>query len=185
MGSLHGYKGVDTFLESLKHVKGDFQAVVAGRFKDPSEPEGLMAKAGLSAGLRKKVVFTGGVSDAELRALYHGCDVFVYPTRGDTLPLVVLEAMAGGLPVVSTTVGGIPFQVQSDCGLLVSPDDPQGVARAVQQLLSDAGRRREMGRNARRRVETVFRWRLAARQAVEAYSATLGKAAPAPVEVKG
>ena len=175
MGSLHGYKGVDTFLESLKLLRGEFQAVVGGRFKDPSEPDALMAKAGLGEEQRKRVIFTGGLSDAELRALYRSADAFVYPTRGDTLPLVVLEAMASGLPVVSTTVGGIPFQVQSDCGLLSSPGDSQGIARGVQELLDDPVRRRAMGAKARLRVLGVFRWHLAARQAVIGYSKTLGK----------
>ena len=175
MGSLHSYKGVDTFLESLPRIEGQFQAVVAGRFKDPSEPDALMDAAGLEPRLRERVVFTGGVSDAELRALYRSCDVFVYPTRGDTLPLVVLEAMAGGLPVVSTTVGGIPFQVQSDCGMLVDPDDPGGIATRATELLADRQRREAMGAAARRRVESVFRWRLAAREAVKGYEAVLGK----------
>jgi glycosyltransferase involved in cell wall biosynthesis len=175
MGSLHGYKGVDTFLESLRLLRGEFQAVVAGRFKDASEPQALMARAGLDEGLRRRVVFTGGVSDAELRALYRSADMFVYPTRGDTLPLVVLEAMASGLPVVSTTVGGIPFQVQSDCGLLSPPGDPRSIARGVQELLDEPARRREMGAKARLRVLAVFRWHLAARQAVIGYSKTLGK----------
>ena len=185
MGSLHSYKGVDTFLESLKEIQGDFQAVVAGRFKDPSEPDTLMTRAGLTAEQRERVVFTGGVSDAELRALYRSCDIFVYPTRGDTLPLVVLEAMAGGLPVVATTVGGIPFQVQSDCGRLVPPDDPAAVARAAQQLLDDPKARKAAGEAARRRVETVFRWHLAAREAVKGYEKVLGKtiAEPSALEV--
>ncbi|MCB9385855.1 MAG: glycosyltransferase family 4 protein [Bryobacterales bacterium] len=175
MGSLHGYKGVDTFLESLKQLRGDFQAVVAGRFKDPSEPDALMTAAGLDESVRRRVVFTGGVSDAELRALYRSADIFVYPTRGDTLPLVVLEAMAGGLPIVSTTVGGVPFQVQSDCGLLAPPSDPTSIASATQELLDDEERRRAMGRKARLRVLAVFRWHLAARQAVIGYSKLLGK----------
>ncbi len=180
MGSLHSYKGVDTFLESLKAIEGDYQAVVSGRFKDPSEPEALMTSAGLDPEQRKRVVFTGGVSDAELRALYRSSDIFVYPTRGDTLPLVVLEAMAGGLPIVSTTVGGIPFQVGGDCGLLAAPDDPAAIAARVTELLRDPARRRAMGQAARHRVETVFRWHLAAREAVKGYEAILGKPVAAP-----
>jgi len=185
MGSLHSYKGVDTFLASLKQVQGDFQAVVAGRFKDLAEPDALMTRAGLDPEQRRRVVFTGGVSDAELRALYRSCDVFVYPTRGDTLPLVVLEAMASGLPVVSTTVGGIPFQVPGDCGLLVEPDDARGVAGAVQQLLDDPARREAAGKAARERVTSVFRWHLAAREAVKGYERVLGRtlAAPSALEV--
>jgi len=158
MGSLHGYKGVGTFLSSLKDIKGPFQAVVAGRFKDPNEPTMLMDAANVPAELRKHINFTGGISNEELRAIYHCADLFVYPTNGDTLPLVVLEAMASGLPIVSTTVGGIPFEVPAEVGTLVEPNDAAAVAKAVNDLLVNPEKMRAMGQAARQRVESIFIW---------------------------
>ena len=173
MGSLHAYKGVGTFLAALGAIDRPVTAVVAGRFNDPDQPRRLLDEAGVPAHLRESVVFTGGVTDAELRALHHLADLFVYPTAGDTLPLVVLEAMASGTPVVSTEVGGIPFEVTPDVGVLVQPGDPAGVARAVSSLLADPDALQRMGTAARRRVEQVFRWSLAAQAAVVGYERAL------------
>lgn len=171
MGSLHAYKGVDVFLRSLRTTPLPFRAVVAGKFKDDRERATLLRNAGLDDERAARVVFTGAVSNAELRSLYGSADVFVYPTLGDTLPLVVLEAMACGLPVVSTTVGGIPFAVRPDCGILLPPGDAAAVSEAVTFLLSAPEQRRAMGINARKRVEETFRWSAAARQAVAGYQA--------------
>ena len=175
MGSLHAYKGVGTFLKSLVQIKGPFQAIVAGRFKDPNEPKMLLDQADVPEALRDRVRFTGGVSNEELRALYHLADVFVYPTAGDTLPLVVLEAMASGCPIVSTTVGGIPFEVPAEVGTLVPPDNAAAVASAVNTLLADPAARQRMGHAARERVKTIFRWNQSARAAVAGYQRMLGK----------
>jgi len=173
MGSLHRYKGVDVFLKSLRAVRGPFQAVVAGKFKDESERSSLLSDARLGDELASSVVFTGGVSNEELRALYHLADLFVYPTLADSLPLVVLEAMACGLPVVSTTVGGIPFAVRPEAGVLVPPGDVTAVSMAVNDLLADPSRRRAMGATARARVIETFRWSAAAGRAVDGYRAVL------------
>lgn len=173
MGSLHAYKGVDTFLKALAKVAHPFRAVVAGRFKDPDEPERLLQAAGVSPQLRSRIVFTGSVTDRELRALYQSATLFVYPTAGDTLPLVVLEAMASGLPVVSTRVGGVPYAVADDCGLLTSPGDPAATAAAIDAMLRSPERMRTAGACARARVLNTFRWERSARAAVAAYGRVL------------
>jgi starch synthase len=173
MGSLHGYKGLDVFLKSLSAVRETVQPVVAGQFRADREREELLKRSGLPESTIRSIVFTGAVSNSELRALYHSADLFVYPTKGDTLPLVVLEAMACGLPIVSTTVGGVPYMVGRDEGILLSPDDPDAVARAVNALLGDPVRRDSMAKSARKNVLTRFRWAEAARKAVEGYSSVL------------
>lgn len=178
MGSLHGYKGVGTFLRALELIDRPVTAVVAGRFNDPEQPARLLDEAGAPDAVRDRVLFTGGVSDAELRVLHRIADLFVYPTEGDTLPLVVLEAMASGTPVVSTLVGGVPFEVPPEVGVLVEPGDPVAIAGAVSALLADPERVRRMGAAARQRVEHVFRWRLAAEDAVAGYGRMLTADAP-------
>lgn len=177
MGSLHAYKGVGTFLAALALIDRPVTAVVAGRFNDPGQPGRLLDAAGVPSAVRDRVVFTGGVSDAELRALHHAADLFIYPTAGDTLPLVVLEAMASGTPVVSTEIGGIPFEVTPDVGVLVAPRDPAAIAAAASALLADPARMARMGAAARERVEHVFRWRLVAHDAVAGYHRALEAAA--------
>lgn len=176
VGSPNRYKGLDVFLQSLHHVHEPFQVVVAGHLRGgKEEAERQLREAGIGGGAAPKVVFTGAVSNEELRALYHLADLFVYPTRGDTLPAVVVEAMACGLPVVSTTVSGIPFMVSPQQGLLVPPGDVRATAQAVSTLLADSDRRREMGESAKMSVRERFRWSSSAERAVEAYHAVLDR----------
>jgi starch synthase len=168
-GSLHPYKGVDTFLASLHHLPDPVTAIVGGSFKSDREKEELLQKVEASSLTRHKIVFTGWLTDEELRSLYHLADIFVYPTQGDTLPLSVLEAMASGLPVVSTKVGGIPFQLAENSGFLVKPNDTEAIAKIVRRLMENADLRKTTGDNARRRVEEIFNWAKAAKITMDDY----------------
>ena len=78
-------------------------------------------------------------------------------TDVETFPLAFLEAMATGLPLIGTRVGGLPEMIAEERnGLLVGPSDPQGLAAAMRHVLTDAGRRRAWGAESRRRVEEEF-----------------------------
>jgi glycosyltransferase involved in cell wall biosynthesis len=83
-------------------------------------------------------------------------DIFVLPSRMDPCPLAVLEAMAMGLPVVGTSVGGIPEQLGENAGLLVEPEDVDGLARAVTRLAESEELRRRLGAAARERAAEMF-----------------------------
>jgi glycosyltransferase involved in cell wall biosynthesis len=92
-----------------------------------------------------------------LRALFAGADLFVFPTLGDCLPIAIIEAMASGLPVISTRVGAIAEQVHDGVtGLLVAPGDVHALAAAVRQLASNRDLRLAMGAAARRSAERLF-----------------------------
>lgn len=96
-------------------------------------------------------------NDGTLRRLYRNADALVLPTRGDCMPLVVLEAMASGLPVIATRVGAIPEQVDhGGTGLLVAPGDRRALATAVRALLDAPDRRRALGRAGRARAVRQF-----------------------------
>lgn len=95
-------------------------------------------------------------NDERLRALFRRADAFVLPTRGDCTPLVLLEAMASGLPVISTRVGAISEQVVDGVtGLLVAPGDRRALRDAV-EALHDPVRRRSFGAAGRARAEALF-----------------------------
>ena len=88
-------------------------------------------------------------SDALLR-LFAQADLFVFPTRGDCLPLAVMEALAAALPVVTTTVGALPEAVaHGETGWIVPPDDPDALADALTALASDADLRGRLAARAR------------------------------------
>src|SRR4051812_6042668 len=107
---------------------------VAGSGPELAHLEELAA----SLGIADAVTFTGRVDRDAMAALYRRCDVMLNPTRVDNMPNSVLEAMACGLPVVSTRVGGVPYIVRDGVtALLVEPGDHVAMAQAALHLLSD------------------------------------------------
>lgn len=113
--------------------------------------------------LGSRVSFAGFVPYGEpLRAEYQAASVYVHPSRtaadGDQegLPTVVLEAMAAGLPVVSTVHAGIPHAVRPDSGVLVGEGDVAGLAQALSLLLGDEAMRERMGDAGRSRIRADF-----------------------------
>jgi glycosyltransferase involved in cell wall biosynthesis len=96
-------------------------------------------------------------NDARLRELYRRCELFVLPTNADCFSLASMEAMASGLPVVSTTVGGIPEIVaEGRSGFLIAPGDGQALVERIRLLLDAPERRMTMGACGRRIVEERF-----------------------------
>jgi glycosyltransferase involved in cell wall biosynthesis len=88
-------------------------------------------------------------NSAALLQLYADADLFVFPTRGDCLPLAVMEALTSGLPVVTTTVGALPEAVtHGETGWIVPPDDPAALAAALQTLAKDAVLRSQLSAQA-------------------------------------
>ena len=93
----------------------------------------------------------------ELLALYRKADFFVFPTLADAFGLVILEAMAMRLPVVTTPVGAIPeLVVDGETGLLIPPNSADALTEAIRELSNNPVRRRAMGDAARQRVERYF-----------------------------
>jgi glycosyltransferase involved in cell wall biosynthesis len=83
-------------------------------------------------------------------------DVFALSSRTEGLPLAIPEAMASALPVVATSVGGIPSAVPDQCGVLVPTGDENALRGAVEQLVRDSGRTHAMGESARRHALQHF-----------------------------
>ena len=81
----------------------------------------------------------------KVAARVRAADLYVHATRADNHPLAVLEALASGVPVVASRVGGIPEQLSEETGVLVEPGDPHGLAASIAELLDDPDRRARMG----------------------------------------
>ena len=108
-------------------------------------------------GVAEHIEFTGAVGQDDIRRYYERADVFCLSSAAESLPVVLMEAMACAIPVVSTDVGGIAELVEHGrTGYLVRPGDSEAFADALEPLLEDPGRRSEMGRSGRRRVEQEF-----------------------------
>lgn len=168
-------KGLPVLLRSLRILRRPVHLVVGG------ERRAEINYVGLTGALPpdQRVVVTGRLSDAEVGALMRRADLFVFPTLADTLPLVVFEAMAQGVPVLASAVGGIPYQIDPGCGQLVPPNDAAALAAAIERLVQDRARLRRMGIQARARVADGFTWAAAAAKAHAAYRQVLAASDPA------
>jgi len=154
VGKLRYYKGLQYLLAVMLDIPCKLLVVGSG----PMEAE--WRHLAMSLGLSGKVFFLGEVSDEELPAYYHACNIFVLPAseRSEAFGTVQIEAMASGLPVVCTELGtGTSFvNVHGQTGLVVPPRDPTALATAILTLLQDEQRRREMGQCARHRALNEF-----------------------------
>ena len=120
-----------------------------------SGPEGAaLAQAAAKLGIGHRVFFAGHQDDA--RAWLAGCDAYANSSISEGVSLTILEAMAAGLPVVATAVGGTPEVVNDTCGRLVPARSPEAIAMAVLDLVQSPATRIALGTAARRRVETHF-----------------------------
>ncbi len=107
-----------------------------------------------SLALQDRVTFLGTISRRQLVERYRRAAVFCLPSRQEGFGIVFLEAMACGKPIVAGRAAAVPETVpDGECGLLVDPDDPEALARALTALLRDPDLRQEMGEAGRRRVE--------------------------------
>lgn len=108
--------------------------------------------------------FVGYLHGEELGAAYASADAFIFPSRTETLGLVLLEAMAAGCPVLAANAGGIPDIVtDGDNGFLFDPADDQGLIKATERLLANQIERERLRRNARQEAER-WGWAAATRQ---------------------
>ena len=101
-----------------------------------------------------RVMFAGFRED--VAGLLAAADFLVHPSRQDALPTSLLHALAAGLPIVASGVGGIPEIVPADAGWLVPPGEPAALAEAIVTVAGDEAGRRLMGKRSRERFEEEF-----------------------------
>lgn len=147
-------KGIDVLLEAaaeLRMRRPDARIVIAG--DGPSRRE--LERAALEKGLKDMVRFLGVCEDPG--SLYPLLDIFVLPSRWEGFGVVLLEAMASGLPVVATRVGGIIDVVREGAtGILVPPEDAGSLRNGLLTLLEDPSAAGRMGACGRERVAAEF-----------------------------
>jgi len=137
-------------------------------------PEELNLRAQVDRlGIGARVTFVGYVAQDDLPAYYRAADLFVLSSDFDNSPNVVLEAIACGVPVVATDVGGVKEYVSAEGGELVRSRDADGLAAAMQQWLTDQPRRQAAGLFNRRRAVEEFSWRASAQRLLQIYETVL------------
>ena len=156
------------YLGVVKEAKGSFDLLRAWPAVLAAQPDARLVLAGsgeidraraLAAelGVSKSVDTPGWTAGEAKAALLREATLFVLPSHFEALPMAVLEAMAAGLPVVATAVGGIPDVIDNGRdGVLIPLQDTQAIAAALVELLADSDRRRALGTAARRRASETF-----------------------------
>jgi glycosyltransferase involved in cell wall biosynthesis len=130
------YKGFPTLLEALDLLRGDRSDWELDVIGEGSERASYEASAA-TLGLRKRVTFHGSQPKRAVAEMMRAADLLVLPSRVETFGTAIVEALASGLPVVSTTAGAIPELVDEHSGRLVPPDDPAALAAALNHTLEN------------------------------------------------
>ena len=166
-------KGLVPLLEAVAKLRTerDVELVVIGKPRPGGRVDRAIARLGLAGSVR----CVSGISDEELARLYGEAQVAVVPSLYEGFSLPAVEAMACGVPVVATTGGALPEVVGTDAetGLLVPPDDPGELARAIGRLLDDPDLRARLGAAGRERVLHRFTWEVTARGTARRYEEVL------------
>jgi glycosyltransferase involved in cell wall biosynthesis len=147
-------KGIDVLLRALAAVRArmpDARLLIVG----DGPLHGPLARMAASLGIDDIIRFAGVRRD--IPGILAGSDAFVFPTRRDPLPTVLIEAMMAGLPVISSDVDGVPEIVERDCtGILVPPADVDALGGALVALAGDPPLRAAFGERGRRRAHARF-----------------------------
>jgi glycosyltransferase involved in cell wall biosynthesis len=175
VGRLYARKGLFTLIESMPIVIKRFKNakfVISG--KGQSDEMRKLITHAEKLGVKDNIIFTGYYPDKKLPKLYQAADVFAFSTFYEHHPFAVLEALATGLPVVTTWVGGIPETIESGKnGFLVEPFNVQQFADHILYLLEHPAEAAEMGRQARKTIVEQYDWRIVVKDAMKVYDEVL------------
>jgi glycosyltransferase involved in cell wall biosynthesis len=157
VGSLYPVKGVQYLIMAMKLVHDkmpDARLILVG---DGKEREPLAALS-IQLGIQKYVQFVGKVPHAKVQTFMQQADVFILPSLSEGLPNVILEAMACGLPIVASRIGGIPDIIINETnGYLVEVKDTDAIAHKIMLLLQDGPLRKKISDNNRNLVKN-YAW---------------------------
>jgi glycosyltransferase involved in cell wall biosynthesis len=170
VGTLNRGKGHEDLVRALSSVSSsDWHLTCAGSLtRDPATVARVRATVE-ECHLGDRVSLAGELDAEQLEEHYLRADVFVLATLRETYGMAVAEALAHGLPIVSTSTGAIPALVGTDAGLLVGPGDVQGLSRALSRVIGDADLRAQLAAGARRVRSSLPSWD----QAVDHFASAL------------
>jgi glycogen(starch) synthase len=178
VGRLYARKGLFTLIDSMPAIVKRFKNakfVVSGKGQS-DEMHKLIAHAE-RLGVKDNLIFTGYYPDKKLPLLYQAADVFAFSTFYEHHPFAVLEALATGLPVVTTWVGGIPETIENGKnGFLVEPFNVKQFSDKILYLLEHPAEAAEMGRLARKTIVEQYDWRIVVKDAMAVYNEVLSSA---------
>ena len=168
VGRISRQKGTDVLLKAAENLNRDVTLVLAATSPDTEE---LLLEVTERVKSNPRVLWINEMVDEEtLVSLYSEAEVFVCPSVYEPFGIINLEAMACGTPVVASGVGGIlEVVLDGETGILVPPSDPDALATALNDLLSDKSRREAFSNVGRKRVEDHFSWEIIGKRTLDLY----------------
>jgi glycosyltransferase involved in cell wall biosynthesis len=152
----HYFKGIDNLLEAVSQIPNrDWELEIIG---DGDLKSSYIEKT-KKLKIDKQTNFKGRLNDSDLKLAYQNADIFVLPSinKGEAFGIVLLEAMAAGLPVVATKLAGVRNVFRNSCeGLIVEPNEIKNLSEALKKLLANKNQRQAMGEAGRKLVEQKY-----------------------------
>uniref|UniRef100_Q01PV2 Glycosyl transferase, group 1 n=1 Tax=Solibacter usitatus (strain Ellin6076) TaxID=234267 RepID=Q01PV2_SOLUE len=169
VGAIQKRKNIARLVEAFEGVDGGWRLVLAG--SNGYGAEEILARIDKSPA-RERILVMGYISPAELAKWYASASIFAFPSRDEGFGMPVLEAMAAGIPVVTSDRSALP-EVAGDAALLVDPDSTEALRAALKELTVDVELRMELARRGVRRAR-MFTWERAVRETWDVYRKVLG-----------
>ena len=171
VGRLRHYKGLNVLIDAMRAIDAHLLVVGAGMMEEEWRGQST------ALGLDDRITFLGDLNDAEKLVLLYAADLFVLPSnnRAEAFGIVLIEAMACGLPVISTELGtGTSFVNQHEqTGFVVPPNDPPAMAAAINRILTDEPLRQRMGAASLARAQNEFNQTTMATRMLALYESVL------------
>jgi glycosyltransferase involved in cell wall biosynthesis len=167
-------KGIGDLIEALAALeRGRFELEILGSGPDERRLRDLARRLGVE----REVIFAGSVSRSEIAARYREADIFTLASWEEAFGNVFAEAMASGLPIVGSSVGGLPELVEhGKNGFLVPPREPRALAAAIRLLADNPDLRAEIGRRNRAHAEANLSWARVTTRYLSTYNGMLRRA---------
>ncbi len=152
---LEHQKGFDIAIKALQYLPNHIKLVIVGDGEEEPKLRDLVRELRL----RGRVIFTGRVDRMEVTLYRKACDIFVAPSRSEGLGNAFVSALASRLPLVTTGVGGIAdYAIDGKTAWIVPQEDPKAIAKAVESVIEQPEKARELSGNGRKMIEEEYNW---------------------------
>jgi glycosyltransferase involved in cell wall biosynthesis len=169
VGAIQKRKNIERLVEAFEFMEPSWKLVLAGSHGYGSA--GILERIRASSA-RERIFLAGYVTANDLAAWYSRASIFAFPSLDEGFGMPVLEAMAAGVPVVTSNRSALP-EVAGDAALLINPEDTEALGEALRELAGNAVLRAELIGRGYSRLK-LFSWEKAARETWEAYQTVLG-----------
>ncbi|MFH8120407.1 MAG: glycosyltransferase family 4 protein [Candidatus Aenigmatarchaeota archaeon] len=186
VGRIAPAKGLEFLIHAIKELKHlPLKALIVGPFRymfgenqktgEISNYAKMLLELVDKLDLKEKIIFTGAIPRNDLPKYYSVADLFVLPSVYEAMPIVLLEAMACGKPLIGSNVGGIPELVKDGYnGFIFKPGDYKDLSNKIRVIFEDKDLRRNFGMRSRELAEKEFSWKIIAKKIYETYNEVMG-----------